>query len=1132
LYGHADQNPPQSPQYTDCSNFNNSFTYELNPPIPQDQEFYLGGTTVRITLPFSSEYQYNWEDHINMNTFQDNPNFVDVMAASAEIYFTVRITNNNGCLKKISIPISWDFFSGDPSNVNNPELTHRFCFPNSVISPLSEVTNCTALLEATADRDFYSYRWRLNDIEIPGATSKTITAVKPGYYSVLVYHNCYRTSGKFFVPLVYDLLPSFPEPLTIISNASYKVGETLHIRSGKTLKILNTTLEMGAGSKIIVENGGVLVINNAIIKDFIDCGIGWGGIEIKNGGTLILEDGAQLFVSGAGNISIEQGGKIIYHSGASINLADNSTFIEIAGELQIEPSANFTFSGNGFIRFKNNGFITNNQAQITLAGSTSGYQKKLEILNNPLTIPSNIKLAIERQALISFTNVTSSELRIEGTVELKPNAHLLWNNGRVFFQENSSLLTSANNRIITSGELSYNKNIVISNCILTLYQSAAVTGSATSFLIFENNGHLVLPAYTMEQEIRISNLLIKNGGNFDIGNFRTLKSDELTYDGGSIILNGTNAVLDIGRSSAGPNPIILGHLNISDGAEFTFSGPGLLNLTGVVNLGTGSSFKITGNNRNNLKLRANDVLFYGGKVDLSNLKMELGKAGFSGTDFNMFNVSATTSTPHLPIDYIAGITVNNPVNLNVRSSEFRNLNRGLYVINSDNAANLLISNTSFISCTTGLKAENLNKVLNISAVNINSCNKGMELINLLNASISSATLSSNNTGISASNVRGLHLSISTIRENVRGITAQHSQIFIRDNTNVFNNEQRAIELNGEYLNGAYTSLLSIGDRGCAGVYDNRGIAISGIDFLLHIDAVEHAINQGNPNAIFPIRFDKNDRTFEICYRDYGTNHSPREIYARQNYWGNQLITQNNYSIKRGQCGILHREYQVQLLTGPHSNKLCGTSIIGDHPVEMAISYCLSAKEKGGKNSISDEFQQATPPFILEDNYSTRHNYQSISDLEVESIGKNNWQVTNPNGRKEIVTEGCAHLINVAKTLTAGSEVGAIAYKTGDNIDITMEQNDIPLPLGADIKDEFLFVPNPASQSITVFYNAQEKVSELKIINLIGQELGRYSLDPSQQSLKIDLSLFESGIYFCVLVEDGKTQSIKKLVISK
>ncbi|MBO6118582.1 MAG: T9SS type A sorting domain-containing protein [Bacteroidales bacterium] len=55
-------------------------------------------------------------------------------------------------------------------------------------------------------------------------------------------------------------------------------------------------------------------------------------------------------------------------------------------------------------------------------------------------------------------------------------------------------------------------------------------------------------------------------------------------------------------------------------------------------------------------------------------------------------------------------------------------------------------------------------------------------------------------------------------------------------------------------------------------------------------------------------------------------------------------------------------------------------------------------------------------------------------------------------------------------------------------------------------------PNPAKQSVTVEYNIQGQMQQMRITDINGRVVANYLLDPSQKQVQIDTSNYKKGVY--------------------
>ncbi len=101
-----------------------------------------------------------------------------------------------------------------------------------------------------------------------------------------------------------------------------------------------------------------------------------------------------------------------------------------------------------------------------------------------------------------------------------------------------------------------------------------------------------------------------------------------------------------------------------------------------------------------------------------------------------------------------------------------------------------------------------------------------------------------------------------------------------------------------------------------------------------------------------------------------------------------------------------------------------------------------------------------------------------------------------------------------------------AHQTSSNFDDVLFQNE-------QITISTLY-PNPAVSVATFKYNLHSPNAKAKIIvrSILGQVVGEYNLDAQQQTLKIEVENFVSGMYFYTLSVDEKNLVTKKFLVKK
>ena len=75
---------------------------------------------------------------------------------------------------------------------------------------------------------------------------------------------------------------------------------------------------------------------------------------------------------------------------------------------------------------------------------------------------------------------------------------------------------------------------------------------------------------------------------------------------------------------------------------------------------------------------------------------------------------------------------------------------------------------------------------------------------------------------------------------------------------------------------------------------------------------------------------------------------------------------------------------------------------------------------------------------------------------------------------------------------------------------------------------FILYPNPFSVNATITFSEEQKNTSIKIINLLGEEVGTINFTGRQ--LVIDKAEMKAGIYFVQTTDEQKNICIRKIII--
>jgi hypothetical protein len=194
-------------------------------------------------------------------------------------------------------------------------------------------------------------------------------------------------------------IPPYPNsPIEVSQNTTWDdyryINKDVIIDSGATL-IINAKIGFRRNRGIEVQNGGILILNDGSYLYSI-CDTTWGGITVDGGGTLITNNNSIIALYGNGKVFIDSSsngvGRFYYNKGSYLSLTDDSTYIDIKGNLYIGDSANFNFTGNGYVRFSSTlnpskNIFYGSGSSITLTGSGQS-DKIMEIAQETVFMPN------------------------------------------------------------------------------------------------------------------------------------------------------------------------------------------------------------------------------------------------------------------------------------------------------------------------------------------------------------------------------------------------------------------------------------------------------------------------------------------------------------------------------------------------------------------------------------------------------------------------------------------------------------------------------------------------------------------------------------------------------------------------
>ncbi|MBP7400374.1 MAG: hypothetical protein KA954_12355, partial [Chitinophagales bacterium] len=465
-----------------------------------------------------------------------------------------------------------------------------------------------------------------------------------------------------------------------------------------------------------------------------------------------------------------------------------------------------------------------------------------------------------------FTKPTTLTLKTGTKTTLKKNSCLLVN-------ENSTLLIKSGAEIIIEeGAQLHAENggqiIIEAGAIVKLSQINAK-------ILVENGGELIIKPGINDLELTAQTKIeIENGG-------------FMILEGNDIYLNSTSATITL---KAG------GTIQTANYVDFTFTGTGYLAYyeDGIFDLGTDSRFYLKGSGTTDMKcwlqtdadlyISTRDVWLEDCKIVYNNNSlMRNAYANFYAENV-LFNTGGSTA--------INGISAYDTESFYITQGTFDGFATPVKLENISvcpEDVNVEIRQTTIKNYTqNGIQAEDVHRMyLYANSIEGNAnATTGLWLENVIECRVEAGNIKNHTyqPGVFLYNTRYFILDGATIKSNYRGIESYRSNIYLRNQATIKLNTTEgifALSAISDLVDPDILCKIVVGDIGCGWIIQNE-TGILGEDILLDIDAITHAINEGDTAQ--PNRFDGNTRAIEVCYEYFNNTYISDTLMARGNYW--------------------------------------------------------------------------------------------------------------------------------------------------------------------------------------------------------------------------------------------------------
>lgn len=675
-----------------------------------------------------------------------------------------------------------------------------------------------------------------------------------------------------------------------------------------------------------------------------------------------------------------------------------------------------------------------------------------------------------------------------------------------------------------------------------------------SYINVESNGHVKIKNGSIVTLQSGSRMELHNNATLDIESGSTLIIEDgallALYDGATVDIKPGATLID--KNNTANNGIWLdypnytnytsqvkveGTLSFENGADFIYQGTGFYFFTGTptLNLSTGSDVVWIGAGLGHTMIELDNAVYLqetGHPITISNGDIfyhDYSSLNIFNTSINAYGANFYGTNPYIGTTAIYGQGI--ITQCSIKTSTFTNLSTAISLHNFTNPPTALLDQLTFNNCTVAVNAGSVDKIIvsNSLAHNVSATGSTALIFSSCNKAYADNT-EVDGYGIAASLGGGTFYmrNASRFYDCNTGISGKDVIIFMRDGSLIEHSHVSAIDVTGAYVNGAFTSLLTMGDQGCAATLNNLAAGIIGKNLLLSIDGQINSQGQSFPpyEHEWFVRDPSNltGKLFDICYT------SPiAAVAARRNIW-----VQSGYNMipPAGSWSFLNSptctgNNFVPLIAPFATISQCVPNTLTCTPCNHLPKEGDSADTINVASIVSEEFRSDYSPFIENDTTETRDAFLDIAalDLNYDSLAAT-WSITSLAGVVFPADDSTVLRVMVSKILANDSS----SSEKKDLNDIFAPYYD-QLLNSSTYKIHYLKVyPNPSSDKVMIEKINNGNIAKISISNLLGA--GRYE-NSIEEKISFNTDNLPAGIYLVKgLSDDGQIQEVQQLVIQK
>ncbi len=660
-----------------------------------------------------------------------------------------------------------------------------------------------------------------------------------------------------------------------------------------------------------------------------------------------------------------------------------------------------------------------------------------------------------------------------------------------------------------------NGSVLNINCNVLMPQGSKIVIESGGKLIVNDDAEIALGLYGYIQ--------VNSGGTLEINN--TVPSKGIVFD-----QSATNYVL------------VKGTLKFGSNADFTLQGKGYYKFSGNPSLilSSTSEVNLLGPGQGNTMLIFDDGVVI--TIDGNPVTIKTGNLSFynnaflkvHNTSLNFYDITISGNSTSPTGN--KGIWANEIITkCDIKYVDFLNLETGIEIKNIDNPLVINVANCTFSNCKTAIKGLQLDKMVVKSSSlenDLHTGSVGLILTNCKNVKVDGGTIHRYEKAIDLSNIKAFYVDGARIYDCGKAIYGIDSKVWMRNGAEI-DYYTTPIEMYGNWnsSSGNYSSMLTMGDAGCASIINYLGSAILGENTILALDPTAFDVfpyNVYNHLWFYPDPGNSSP-IIDMCYTS-GTK--PTSVDLKRNLWcaagaasnpapsGTSFHIPNSYSCI-GSNMTLNITPTSVCIPSTYDCSICNESLKGASIEDDELSPDIIVKE---------EFVNDYSSFLLYDSDSTRQNFDDLSILELRyDTTLYQWYITSISGVEFPADDSTANLIMVSKIIYEASDSiynEKISPRIIKDIFSPYYSHETP---GNQGKNELISIfPNPTQGTINIKLNFENEINRIMIIDIFGKRIYDQSITTA---LTIDMAQDKKGVYFIMgMKSDGSVIEVQKVIL--